>query len=52
MDSFALEGERSEKDLIDRTVLAERKTASKIPGGLNIGDLWPLATPSEEVSEI
>ena len=45
-------GERAEEDLIDRTVLAERKTASKIPGGLNIGDLWPFATPSEEVSEI
>ena len=33
------EGERAEEDLIGRTVLAERRTASRIPEGLNIGDL-------------
>ena len=32
-------GEREEQDLIGRRVLAERRTASKIPEGLNIGDL-------------
>ena len=32
-------GERAEEDLIGRTVLAERRMASKIPEGLNIGDL-------------
>ena len=38
LDSFVMERERAEEDLIGRTVLAERRTASKIPGGLNIGD--------------
>ena len=46
------EGERAEEDLIGRTVLAERRTASKVPEGLNIGDLRPFAIPFEEVSEI
>ena len=32
-------GEREEQDLIGRRVLAERRMASKIPEGLNIGDL-------------
>ena len=45
-------GEREEQDLIGRRVLAERRTASKIPEGLNIGDLRPFAIPFEEVSEI
>ena len=36
--SFVMEGgEREEQDLIGRRVLAERRTASKIPEGLNIG---------------
>ena len=46
------EGKRAEEDLIGRTVLAERRMASKVPEGLNIGDLWPFAIPFEEVSEI
>ena len=33
------EGERAEEDFIGRTVLAERRTASKVPEGLSIGDL-------------
>ena len=37
--------------MIGRTVLAER-TASKVPEGLNMGDLQPFAIPFEEVSEI
>ena len=41
-----------EENLIGRTVLAERRTASKVPEVLTIGDLWPLAIPFEEVSEI
>ena len=45
------EGERAEEDLIGRRVLAERKTASKVPEGLNIGDLRPFAIPFEEVCE-
>ena len=45
-------GERAEEDFIGRTVLAERRTASKVPEGLNIGDLRPFAIPFEEVSEI
>jgi len=40
-------GERAEEDLIGRTVLAERRMASKVPEGLNIGDLWPFAIPLE-----
>ena len=52
LDSFVMERERAEEDLIGRTVLAERRTASKIPEGLNIGDLRPFALPFEEVSEI
>ena len=32
-------GERAEQDLIGRTVLAERRMASKVPEGLNIWDL-------------
>jgi len=32
-------GERTEEDLIGRTVLAERRMASKVPEGLSIGDL-------------
>ena len=35
--------------MIGRTVLAERRMASKIPEGLNIGDLRPFAIPFEEV---
>ena len=35
-----------------RTVLAERMTASKVPEGVNIGDLRPFAIPFKEVSEI
>ena len=42
-------GEREEQDLIGRRVLAERRMASKIPEGLNIGDLRPFAIPFEEV---
>jgi len=45
-------GKRAEEDLIGRTVLAERRMASKIPEGLNIGDLRPFAILFEEVSEI
>ena len=45
-------GERAEEDLIGRTALAERRMASKVPEGLNIGDLRPFAIPSEEVCEI
>ena len=45
-------GKRAEEDLIGRTVLAERRMASKVPEGLNIGDLRPFAIPFEEVSEI
>ena len=45
-------GERAEEDLIGRTVLAERRTASKVLEDLNIGDLQPFAIPFEEVSEI
>ena len=32
-------GERAEDDLKGRTVLEERRTDSKVPEGLNIGDL-------------
>ena len=40
LDSFVMERERAEEDLIGRTVLAERRTASKVlEEGLNIGDL-------------
>ena len=40
MDSFVMgEGERAEEDFIGRTGLAERRMASKVPEGLNIGDL-------------
>ena len=46
------EGERAEEDLIGRTVLAERRTASRIPEDLNIGDLRPFAILCEEVCEI
>ena len=53
LDSFVMgEGERAEEDFIGRTVLAERRMASKVPEGLNIGDLRPFAIPFEEVSEI
>ena len=45
-------GERAEEDLIGRTVLAERRMAFKVPEGLNIGDLQPLAIPFEKVCEI
>ena len=45
-------GERAEEDLIGRTVLAERRTASKVLEDLNIGDLQPFAIPFEEVCEI
>ena len=45
-------GERAEEDLIGRTVLAQKSTASKVPEGLNIGDFRPFAIPFEEVSEI
>ena len=45
-------GERAEEDLIDRTVLAERRMALKVPEGLNLGDLRPFAIPFEEVCEI
>ena len=45
-------GERAEEDLTGRTVVAERRTASKLPEGLNIGDLQPFALLFEEVSEI
>ena len=34
--------------MIGETVLAERRTASKVPEGLNIGDLRPFAIPFEE----
>ena len=44
--------ERAEEDLIGRTVLAQKSTASKVPEGLNIGDFRPFAIPFEEVSEI
>ena len=36
-------GERAEENLIGRTVLAERRTASKVPEGLTIGDFWWFA---------
>ena len=49
---FSGAGERAEEDLIGRTALAERRMASKVPEGLNIGDLRPFAIPSEEVCEI
>ena len=45
-------GERAEEDLICRTILAERRTASKVPEDLNIGNLRPFAIPFEEVFEI
>jgi len=45
-------GERAEENLIGRTVFAERRTASKVSEGSNIGELWPFAIPFEEVSEI
>ena len=38
--------------MIGRTVLAERRTASKVLEDLNIGDLQPFAIPFEEVCEI
>ena len=45
-------GKRAEEDLICRTILAERRTASKVPEDLNIGNLRPFAIPFEEVFEI
>ena len=45
-------GERAEEDLTGRTVVAERRTAFKVPESLNIGDLRPFAILFEEVCEI